>query len=476
MPREEVNGRGKLWAQRVRLSTEARGEVARLTNHLALIVGRFSSSGLGFVAWMLVARLYPTAEVGIASGVISAMMLCVQVALLGVGAAVISLFPQHQLRPGRLLNTALNLVMGTSLVAGLLFVALASTFFRELSVVTSHLPYLLLFLGVTLFGAVNVLQDHVSIAVSQGGQVLVRNVLHGGIIIVAVGAVPFLTGADSSSAIVFSWTLGGLAACALGIVQLSRSLPEYRYQLAAKQELGVELIRVGLPNYLLSLTERAPNWIIPIAIAELLSPVDNAHWYAAWMMAWVVFIVPMSIGQNLFAEISKNPSAYRTPVRRALKASLVLGVAACVGAIALAPLFLTLLGESYAFAGATPLRILALAVFPVAMVQAFYAVCRGTHRLGEATLIGLMSGVAGVTGAIAAGLAYGLIGVAVAWLAVQMVTAAWAAFRLFSPSQWHKRAVTLDADGSERISTKLKPPARADEPGPSAEPRPPQFR
>ena len=62
-------------------------ELRRLWNSLSLILGRVSSSGLGFITTMLTARLYAPAEVGISSGIVSAMMLCVQIALLGVGAA-----------------------------------------------------------------------------------------------------------------------------------------------------------------------------------------------------------------------------------------------------------------------------------------------------------------------------------------------------------------------------------------------------
>jgi fucose permease len=68
-------------------------------------------------------------------------------------------------------------------------------------------------------------------------------------------------------------------------------------------------------------------------------------------------------------------------------------------------------------------------VYPVIFIQAYYAVCRGTSRLGEATLMGLVTGTAGTIAAAVVGLRYGLAGMATAWLVVQCAAGAWAAWR-----------------------------------------------
>src|SRR5215216_4771585 len=99
-------------------------DTGNLGNSLALILGRVSSSGLGFLTWLITARLYTTAEVGIASGIISAMMLCVQLALLGLNSAFVALYPKHRSQPSNLLNTTLNIVSLAALLAALLFLLL----------------------------------------------------------------------------------------------------------------------------------------------------------------------------------------------------------------------------------------------------------------------------------------------------------------------------------------------------------------
>ena len=403
--------------------------VQKLWNSIALILGRFSSSGLGFVTWLITARLYATAEVGIASGIISAMMLCVQLALLGLNSAFVAFYSKHYQQPSNLLNTTLNSVSLAAILAGLLFLLFSSVMFHELSIVSHSLVYVLLFLGITLFGTVNTFMDHVSIAIRRGNQVLIRNILFGVMTIVFVSVLPLFASITSKS-IIFAWMLAGLLACAIGGFQIFRSIPSYRYRLALDTSIGKGLIRVSLQNYLLTLVERAPNWILPIIVTEMLSPTDNAHWYTLWMMAWVIYIIPISVGQNLFADVSHQPETYRQALRYSIITSLILGTLAAASAMLLANTLLSLLGASYAIAGTVPLRILSMGVYPAIFIQAYYGICRGKNLLTEAVLAGAAAGLSGVVAASLAGLRFGLVGMAVAWLSTQCLIGMWALIRL----------------------------------------------
>ena len=73
-----------------------RQELPQFANSLALILGRMAASGLGFLTWLVLARLYAPTEVGLASGLISATMLLVQLSLLGIGSAFITRYPHYR--------------------------------------------------------------------------------------------------------------------------------------------------------------------------------------------------------------------------------------------------------------------------------------------------------------------------------------------------------------------------------------------
>jgi O-antigen/teichoic acid export membrane protein len=146
----------------------------------------------------------------------------------------------------------------------------------------------------------------------------------------------------------------------------------------------------------------------------------------------VVFIIPIQVGINLFAEASHRPEALGSVIRHGIKSSLGLGILAAVGLSVLADVALSLLGHRYAVAGAMPLRILVLTVVPLTFIQAYFATCRALHKLSEAVLTGVLGGLLAIIAAAAAGLSYGLTGMALAWLVAQGLTGLWSFWRLRS--------------------------------------------
>jgi hypothetical protein len=99
--------------------------------------GQGLSLGLGFLAWLVAARLFDAADVGLAAAIVAAMMLCVQLSLIGVGSSIINLFPAQQHAPARLFDTAFSVVGLAALAVGAVFLVLAVTLLRELRIVAT---------------------------------------------------------------------------------------------------------------------------------------------------------------------------------------------------------------------------------------------------------------------------------------------------------------------------------------------------
>ena len=94
------------WPTTARRSRAGARTLPMAQNSVALILAKVATMGLGFLFWLVAARLFAPADVGLASGVVSAMMLITQLALFGVGSAVISLYPARKERPGGGCSTA----------------------------------------------------------------------------------------------------------------------------------------------------------------------------------------------------------------------------------------------------------------------------------------------------------------------------------------------------------------------------------
>jgi len=404
-------------------------QLGMTASSFGLIAGKVAAMGLGFLFWLAAARLAPAHDVGLAAGTVSAMMLCVQVALLGVGAAFIATYPT-QLDRSALLDAAISLAALAGLAAAGAFVGLTAVGLRELNILASSPPYALWFLVAGSAGTVGVVLDQISMAQGRGDQVLARNAVNGIVTLAPLAVFAGMSWRPTSTALFSLWSLGAVAALVLAAHQLRATTAGYGYRPRLPAPLARALVRDGLGHYALTCAERLPALVLPVLITELLAPETNAYWYAVWMAAWGAYVVPVSVGIGLFAEGSHRPGRLRASTGRAVRSSLAIGAAAAAALGLGAPLVLGALGRDYAAAGVTPLRVLVLGMAPLAVVHAYYAVARVRRRLVEAVVTAASSGVLGVAAVLVAGARGGLAAMALSWVAVQLLAAVWSGLRL----------------------------------------------
>jgi len=424
--------------------------LSMLGNSLTLIAGKLATMGLGFLAWVGAARVFDQHVVGVGSADVSAMMLCVQIALVGTGAAVISMYPQVRAEPGRLLNTSFAFTIVTSTLAAIGFLLIAWLFLDNLSVVATNPVNALALIIMTIMGTLGVLLDQLSTALRRGDQVLVRGVATG---IATVGLVLLLPlWMDRSvETLLIAWAGGNTAPIIIGWWQVHHSLPNFRFRPVVDREIFRQINRVGIPNWVLTLTERTPGAILPLVVTEILTPQANAAWYAAWMMAWVVYVVPIQVGLNLFAESSHRPDQTHLALRQGVFSSLGIGIVAALGAAIVGPFLLEFLGSGYRDDGARPLQILVIGVIPFTFIQGYFAICRASFRVREAIIAGAISAASGIGAAGLAGSRFGLNGMAVAWLGTQSIVAIWSVSRL-SRFGWSFRMRAVDESRSGQFA------------------------
>ena len=402
------------------------------TSATGLILGKLAQMGLGFLFWIVAARMASTDDVGLAAAAVSAIMLCTQMSVLGTGAAFILRYPRSD-RPSDLLDTAIALVTVAALVVSGAALIVMTFFLDTFSGLVSQASFSVVFTAVAVLGTMALLFDQVAMALSRGDQVLVRNAMSG---VTAIIVLVVLGGAAANSVgqhLFHVWAVGGVTAFGYGLIQLRRTVA-YRCRPRWHTLVVRDLLRLGLPNHLLTLAQRLPGLLLPVMVADLLSLTDNAHWYIIWMMAWAVYIAPISVGIGLFAEAARRPETAVSATKKAITWSLIMGgVGAGVLALLAIPL-LSLLGASYSTAGAVPLRILLIAVIPITLVEAYFATCRarGVKLEPIATAIimatvacTLMPYIGTREGSIG-----GLDGMALAWVAIQCVGGLWACLRL----------------------------------------------
>jgi O-antigen/teichoic acid export membrane protein len=396
-----------------------------LRSSLGLVVAKAAQTGAGFAFWVVAARATSDREVGLTMAAVSAVMLCTQLAVLGAGSAVIVSVGRGE-PPARVLDAAFAIVgvAGTGLALGYLVLQAAVTpDTASLSVL-----FWLTFLVAAVTGTLVIVLDQALVALGRGASAAPRYALGGGVALGAAGLVAWRAHGASADVLMACWTLGTTVACVVGAIQLRR-LVGYRPRPTLRAARGRSLLALGLPNQILTLTERAPGLLLPLLLAHLVSPEAAAYWYPAWMMAWAAYTAPMLMGIVQFSEGVREPGRLVATTWASLRWSLAVGGLAAVVLVVFARPLLGLMGERYADSSADALRLLAAGLVAYAVLQAYNAVCRARGRYAEAIIVGVTLGAALCVGALLAA-ERGASAMALAWLVVLSIGAAAAGIRL----------------------------------------------
>ncbi|HEX7101474.1 MAG TPA: polysaccharide biosynthesis C-terminal domain-containing protein [Nitrolancea sp.] len=399
-------------------------------NTVMLMINAIISATLGYPFWLLATRLFDPAAVGLGSAAISAIRLCSQIGLLGIGAAVTLLLPRQQQHPSDLLNAAITSVTVSALIFGSGFLVLAAVFFHQFRFLVVSPAYALAFLALNVVSVLVILQDSIFIALRRADRVAARSIAQAFAAIATLGVASLVLHAGGVPAILLAWIGAFVASSLLGYWYLRRNVAGYKFRPLATRATTRSLLHVGIPQSMLNLSIAAPGFILPILVTEVLSPTSNAYWYIVWMFGGLVFAVPKAASGALFAESSHAPAKANQQARQSIRLCLILGLPMAAGMALFANWGLQLMGSAYAHAGATPLRILVLGTFPSTLIYAFISRERSANRTCEPTLLAISSGVLSVIGAVFGGIYAGLMGVAIAWVLAQFVIAVWAGWRL----------------------------------------------
>ncbi|MFK4297320.1 glycosyltransferase involved in cell wall biosynthesis/O-antigen/teichoic acid export membrane protein [Arthrobacter sp. GAS37] len=401
-------------------------------NAVWLAAARITPMAAGLVFWALAAVMIPPDRLGLASAVVSATMLTVQLGMLGVGPATLTLLPAQADRGGNLIPASVAAVGFSSLLTATGLVVV--TYFLGSGVGTAWKDPAVsaAFFAAALLAAVAYQFDHIAVAQARADRALTRSLMQAVFQLVTL-AVCLFAGYRAPAAIVISVATGALASVLLGLHQLRRTdtVPDWT---RVNWRDTMKVWAPSLRQHALMLADRAPGYVLPLVVAAALSTSAAAAWYVVWMLASAIFFVPQSAGYSLQTAIAADTpdphlSSLPALIRKALRTSLFLTAFAGVLLLGAGSLLLPLLGSGYASAWVL-LPVLVPALMLTCFTQVYYGVCRSTGRLAESTVVAIAACVLAVAPAPAVAQYYGLTGVSVLWLTTQLCAALVAAGRL----------------------------------------------
>jgi O-antigen/teichoic acid export membrane protein len=316
---------------------------------------------LGFLFWLVVARLYPVNEVGRATSLLSTVALLSYFSLFGLDTSLVRHLPRAARRSEHT-SSVLITVVGTGLLAALIFLGIVPFVAPELTFVGSSWRHATTFVTLAMFAALNLLTDAVFIALRAAKyNLLINGVLMGFTKI----ALPFLFVSAGAIGIFAASGIASGVAAVVSVVAIHHKL-KIRLRWRFSPEVLRETFRYSLGNYISSCLNLVPLLVIPILVLNRLGPETAAAYFIAFQIATVINSVSYAVGEALFAEGSHQQEDLRALMRRS---TAIMGavITPAVGAtVLLASPVLEVFGSAYQSMAHGTLVVLAVSSFAVA--------------------------------------------------------------------------------------------------------------
>jgi O-antigen/teichoic acid export membrane protein len=404
---------------------------------------------LGYVYWVVAARVYQPRTVGFGAAIFSAMTLAALLANLGLGSALVAALPgrSNGYAWSRTLNAALVLSLLSGAIVGSAVTVILPLFSAPLNTGADPFYTLLFVVGVALW-TVSTTLDGAFVAEQATGQVLARGALFA-VVKILLLVTPFLQTGPSGTGILMSWILATAISCVVGLVQLSRLGRGYRCTMRGMVKEMRQLPRSLAGQHLINLGGSAPMYLLPLLVTARLSTMANAYFYTAWKVGSLFFMISPAVAVSLFAEGAHRPEALPDQTRRASLMIAALLAPALLVFLPIAPMVMGLFGVEYARHGLTLLALLVLSAIPDALTNVYVSMLRVRGQVWRAA--GLNVGMAVVALALAwvALPRLGIEGAGLAWLIAQICGSVFVAMRVGAA---HRRSWSVYIKGGRAPS------------------------
>ncbi len=394
-----------------------------MRNSLFIMATTVVNSALGFLYWLLAARLFPAQVVGLTAAVISASTIVLLLASLGVGGTLIQSLPQRQKPAGWSLTfwAGLTSAIVTSLVLGCAALVLLPLVAEQLAVLHGA-TYATVFAVGTVAMTAGAILDYAFIAERAAGNMLGRNSGVAASKVLIVVLLTLVVGTTSPLSLLGAWAVAAVVGLGLGTGLLTRRVSLLQPPGPSALIRTARGLRSRLAGHqLIGMGGALLPYLLPLLVTARLSASDNAYFYTTWMIAGIFLIIAPAVSASLFAEGVHSPEDLRAKARSALVIILAILAPAVVGVLALGGILLSALGPAYELQATGLLRVVLLASVFDAITNVYVAVLRVRGRLVAAAGLNLGMGIGIVALSWVLLPVLGIIAVGWAFLAMQLL-------------------------------------------------------
>lgn len=380
-------------------------------NSILLASSRFLAIAAGFAFWVVAARYYSVADVGVAAALISLLGLVMLFSRLGLDFSIIRFLPVENKR--QVFGTVLTITTIASAVSAIICIPVFGLASPGLSALLNP-TYALLFLIFTLTNSVVAISGNAFIAMRQGGQYLFQNA-------VIVSRIPlliplvFLGGYGIFSSVGLAY----LIAAVLALIFIDKSIG---VGFSIDRPFIKKSFSFSLGSYASSILSNAPVLVMPILVLSLAGEAEAAKYYIAFAVGHLVLIIPDSFSTTLFVEGSHGES-----LRKTVKTTAIAIYSLLIPAIAFIYLFgdmlLGFIGEEYKEASQL-LTLIALSAMVYAVCSLFISIQNVRMRIASVVRLNVLRSSLLLASSCYFVIVHGIIGIGYAWLLTYGVVSA----------------------------------------------------
>jgi len=404
----------------------SRGKLKRViatplySNAFYLMLNTAGTSLLGFFFWIIVARFYTEAEVGFSSAIISAISLLATISLVGLNISLVRFLP-HSEKPQELINSCYTLSGLISLVLGGVFLVGLGFWSPALAFVRQNAVFAAAFIVFTISWTLSSVVNFTFIARRRA-----NFMLYGGIIF-SVLKLPlpiFFVLFFHTFGVVASWGIAVVAALAIAIfLFLPKVQDSYKPVPTLKLSLFKDTWSYSGGNYLANLLSGCIPLILPLMVVNILSAEQNAYFYIDWMIAGLLFAIPLGVSQSLFAEGSHFEDKLKENVTRSLKLTYLLLVPAVIVLVLVGKWMLLAFGQDYSANALHLLWVMSLSSLPSALSYIYTGILQVTGRIKELVAIWGFIALGTLLASYLVMPITGIVGIGYAWLGAHTIVA-----------------------------------------------------
>ncbi|NUR62060.1 MAG: lipopolysaccharide biosynthesis protein [Catenulispora sp.] len=347
-----------------------------LRNSLFLMASAGLTAGIGFIFWALVAHLYNSTQIGLATTLLSAISLISFLSTFGFGATMIR-FQARGAARNRQVSVMLALVAAASFLIGTGYVLAVKMISPDLAFVHDKPVYAVLLIGICVFATVNLVTDSVFMAARRAEY---NTLVDGFIQSLAKLVVPAFVVGMGAMGIVAASGVGYVVATLASVYLMYRKLG-FRFSFRLGGTRIRETASYSATTHFSSLLNLIPQLALPIIVLRWLGPDNVTYYYLGSQIAALLSTGSYAIGDALFSEGAHDPDQLRSLMKRSAKimtAVMVPGVAAVI--LVRKPL-LSLFGGKYPEHAQGLLTVLAFGALAVAFHTWASSALRITGRM-----------------------------------------------------------------------------------------------